>query len=231
MKKIDLTIVIPYYNNKDALYKTLHSLFFNNQYLFNCIVVDDGSIISLEEEEIACFDNTIHIARKSNGGVSSARNYGLNLALSEWIVFIDSGDIVTEDYLDKFLQIANANHDCKMLCFAFEYSNYSSLATLPQNNSPDFYSRLLDYNQYLDEVSDGKVLFVICSSFYKTTMAKKIGGFSTEFSHGEDHHFILRYLKEVEWMVFSYSVIFYYIQDDLNSATRRPGYVPSVWPY
>lgn len=226
MQEIDLTVVIPYYNSYEALLKTLDSLYASNSYYFDCIVVDDGSEAALDQHSLSCYPQKITVIRKENGGVSSARNCGILAAKSKWISFIDSGDLVSRNYFEEFYRYKVEFPDIKLIAFSFEKTTYSTVNPLLLNGVKESVTAQYTYESYLAAVSNFKTLFTICSSFYITDIVKYISGFSSDYSHGEDHHFILRYLKVVNDMVYSKSIVFFYIQDDLNSATRRPGPVP-----
>lgn len=105
---IKLTIIIPYYNTQDMTDALLHCL--EPQMTKECeiILVDDGSnepYVPWQEEEM------VRIFRQDNNGVSSARNRGLKEAKGEYIVFIDSDDLVSDDYIEQIFKAIETNPD------------------------------------------------------------------------------------------------------------------------
>ena len=107
MKK--LSIIIPYYNTEKYTDELLHVL--EPQMTKECeiILVDDGS----KKEYVPWQDNqTVKVMRLlSNRGVSRARNVGLKKAKGEYIVFIDSDDLVSEDYIEQILKAIETEPD------------------------------------------------------------------------------------------------------------------------
>jgi glycosyltransferase involved in cell wall biosynthesis len=101
-----LSIVIPVYNVKDHLQKCLNSLCKQTNSSWECILVDDGSSDGSEIicDEYACNDSRFRVFHKKNGGVSTARNLGIEKASFEIISFIDADDCISSDYVDVILQ-------------------------------------------------------------------------------------------------------------------------------
>jgi glycosyltransferase involved in cell wall biosynthesis len=107
MKKI--SVIVPVYNVEKYISKCLDSLV--NQTLddIEIIVVNDGSKDNSEkiiDKYVKKYPNMIFSYKKENGGLSSARNYGLKLAKGEYIAFIDSDDYVDLDLFEKMYNTA-----------------------------------------------------------------------------------------------------------------------------
>ena len=98
---IFVSIIIPVYNSVTSINACLDSVLNQTYRCFEVIVVDDGSSdgSSVVCDDYACYDGVTAIHKK-NGGVSSARNIGLKVALGEYICFVDSDDVLTPDYLE-----------------------------------------------------------------------------------------------------------------------------------
>ena len=104
-----LSIIIPYYNTQIFTNELLGILFPQTDNRTEIILVDDGS-----ERPFVFFDiewEKIKYIRKENGGVSSARNRGLDEAEGEYVVFIDSDDLVTPDYIEMIFKAIEGNPD------------------------------------------------------------------------------------------------------------------------
>lgn len=101
-----IDIIVPIYNIESFLFRCLNELFFQLLVDFQLFLVDDGSSDSSGEicDEYILKDSRIIIIHKNNGGLSDARNIGLNWTYScddsEWITFIDSDDWVHPLYLE-----------------------------------------------------------------------------------------------------------------------------------
>ena len=96
MKK--LSIIIPYYNGEkytDELINILTPQITDEVEVF---LIDDGSEIPFSNPQ-----PWLTVIKQSNGGVSAARNTGLNHATGEYIAFIDSDDLIEPYYIEKII--------------------------------------------------------------------------------------------------------------------------------
>ena len=105
-----ITIVVPLYNKRDSVLVALNSILAQTHSDFELLVVDDGStdnsllavqswIYSLS----AGFSGKVKLLHKANGGVSSARNYGVKHASADFIAFLDADDYWYEDHLARLV--------------------------------------------------------------------------------------------------------------------------------
>jgi glycosyltransferase involved in cell wall biosynthesis len=97
-----ISIIIPVYNVEKYIQECIDSVLSQTFTDFECIIINDGSTDNSGNicDEYAEKDKRIKIIHKKNGGVSSARNAGLDIAKGEWIVFVDGDDWVDEKYLE-----------------------------------------------------------------------------------------------------------------------------------
>ena len=102
-----ITIIIPIYNAEVTLRRCLDSILAQTFTDFECLLINDGSKDRSGEicDEYARKDSRIKVFHKENGGVSSARNVGLDNARGEWITFSDSDDAVTVEWLNNMANI------------------------------------------------------------------------------------------------------------------------------
>lgn len=98
---VNISVIIPIYNAEKYLSKCLKSIQQQTNKDFEVILVDDGSTDQSDQicREFADTDNRFYYFRKTNGGTSSARNYGLKMAKGNWILFVDADDWLSADYL------------------------------------------------------------------------------------------------------------------------------------
>ena len=101
-----VSIVVPVYNVKDYLGKCLESLARQSYEKIEIIVVDDGSTDWSGEicDEFARGEKRARVFHKKNGGLSSARNYGIKKATGEYICLVDSDDWVRKDFVAKMVR-------------------------------------------------------------------------------------------------------------------------------
>lgn len=103
-----LSIIIPYYNTQTMTDKLLSGLFPQTDENTEIILVDDGSVKPFVFKEDW---KKVRYIRKKNGGVSSARNRGLKEAKGDYIVFIDSDDLVSDDYISQIYKAIENDPD------------------------------------------------------------------------------------------------------------------------
>ncbi|MEA2049136.1 MAG: glycosyltransferase family A protein [Campylobacterota bacterium] len=102
-----ISLIIPTYNRKELLEKTLQSVLNQTVKVDEIIVVDDGST-----DETSCLMKqypNIKYIKQENKGVSSARNIGISKATNQWICFLDSDDIWEDYKLEKQIEFHKKN--------------------------------------------------------------------------------------------------------------------------
>lgn len=119
-----ITIIIPIYNAEKYLKQCLFSILTQTFSDFELLLINDGSIDESRKicDSYAAKDSRIKVFHKENGGVSSARNLGLEKANGEWIWFVDSDDYIRNDALDN-LQSATEKIDTDSIMFGYQKIN------------------------------------------------------------------------------------------------------------
>lgn len=97
-----ISIIIPIYNAEKYLHECIDSILAQTYKNWELLLIDDGSPDSCPAicDDYAKKDNRIKVFHKENGGVSSARNLGLENASGEWICFVDADDYISANYLE-----------------------------------------------------------------------------------------------------------------------------------
>jgi len=115
-----VSIIVPVYNVENYLARCIDSILKQSYNNLQIILVDDGSI---DKSAVICDkyadrDSRILVIHKTNGGVSEARNIGIDNAKGDYICFIDSDDFVCETYVEDLLSVAlKYNADISMCLF------------------------------------------------------------------------------------------------------------------
>ena len=116
---ICVSVIVPVYKVEDYLYRCLDSLAAQDLNNIEFLLIDDGSPDKSGEmcEEYARKDPRFRVFHKENGGLSSARNYGIDRARGEFIMFVDSDDWVRSDFCRTAYSCAIKNNsDLVMFC-------------------------------------------------------------------------------------------------------------------
>ena len=110
---VKISVIIPIYNAESFLNECLVSI--QNQTFtdYEVWLIDDGSTDNSGTicDKFATQNKQFHVIHKKNGGVSSARNTGLEKAKGEWICFMDADDTVENEYLSTLYQVVNNQKD------------------------------------------------------------------------------------------------------------------------
>lgn len=107
---VSLSFIVPVYNVEKYLQKCINSILSQISNSDELILVDDGSLDNSPKicDEVAkSFENVV-VIHKANGGLSSARNKGLEIAKSEYIAFVDSDDWINENSVNKLKPVIEA---------------------------------------------------------------------------------------------------------------------------
>ena len=113
-----ISVILPIYNVEKYLPACMESIFAQTYQNLEIILVDDGSTDNCCGlcDEYAEKDKRVVVYHKKNGGLSDARNYGLEHARGEYITFVDSDDYVDDDYVEYLLLLINRYHSRMSIC-------------------------------------------------------------------------------------------------------------------
>jgi glycosyltransferase involved in cell wall biosynthesis len=167
------SIIIPIFNRASTVSSTIESVLNQAYNDFEIILVDDGSSDEIEKNvSNYIVDNGLIFHVQQNSGVSAARNKGVSLSKGEYLIFLDSDDHVTQNWLSDFEKKIHQKKPDIIYC---------GINRLKENI-------LIDYTNPQDPYKDGKSFGnVIPGSFcIKSTFFYKIGGFDENLTYGEN---------------------------------------------
>lgn len=213
-----ISIIVPVYKVEKYLEKCVKSILKQTYTNLEIILVDDGSPDKCGQlcDELAKTDDRIKVFHKENGGLSDARNYGVERANGEYIGFVDSDDYIHECMYEELYKAIKKSGTSIAECGVTRvYKN-----TLRPHYEGGDYFLVLDREGYLKEYLENKRLYgsAWCKLIHKD-LAKKI-----KFPIGkiyEDAFYTLELLKIVDrYTLISGNYYYYYIRE--NSITTRP---------
>ena len=173
-----ITIIIPVYNVEKYIEKNIQSVISQTYNKLEIILVDDGSKDNSGKicDEYAKTDNRISVIHKENGGLSDARNKGLEISTGNWIFFLDSDDFLPKFSIETLYNLAiNNNADISVGTF---YDYYNS----DFNIDYEIFDKDLDItvNVYKDEqgletmLYNSKITNAACNKLYKKELFEDI---------------------------------------------------------
>lgn len=216
-----VSVIVPIYNTDYRLYRCLESILQQTFMDFECLMVDDGSEKNIADivDSYAEKDSRFIALHKKNGGVSSARNYGIEHAKGDWLVFVDSDDYIVPEHLEKMMSAASDDVDIVMTGFEDVRSDES-------------WFHRYDDAKYIGK--EGLRKLFIMTDFLrhqipwdrayrnKFTKAIKINlRFDRRLSLGEDRLFCYKYLMECKGIVTIHDVTYIHDAMDMNSLTYK----------
>lgn len=205
-----VSIIVPVYNTEKYLHRCINSILVQSFSNFELLLIDDGSTDSSGDicDKYTQKDFRIRSFHKENGGVSSARNLGIDNARGEWITFIDSDDEVTLKWLEEFCN--NINSSEKVLYVQSAHCLSDRTDNLLHKNLCGY----VDKDVYLFEDGFGYVW----NKLFKTEIIiKNHIRFDEKLKCYEDEIFVLEYCRHIDSiMMLSVAEYFYYMPDDFR---------------
>lgn len=181
-----ISVVIPLYNKKDSIVRALDSVLNQTVLPDEIIVVDDGSTDGSDKVVNEFNHHLVTLIHQKNGGVSVARNMGIDTAKQEWIAFVDADDVWKPDYLEEIAYLAKSYPECSVLATAYEVQNHLGKTKSIVLNKIPFEGNCGKLTNYFEVASCSQP--PICSSaiVVKKTDLQLIGGFPIGIKAGED---------------------------------------------
>lgn len=207
------SIIVPVYNVQQYLPRCIESILNQSIKDFELILINDGSTDKSGDicDLYAQKDDRIIVVHKENGGVSSARNYGLDIAKNEYIVFVDSDDYIYKNYLEK---LYNPNVDMVLCNIKYDQNNNKDYYILNNNLCGEFNIN----GEVIDKIIESKYFCSVYSKMFKRSIIKenKIK-FKENISLGEDTMFVVDYLVKSKNLEVKGDVIYNYIKYGCNT--------------
>lgn len=206
----DISIIVPVYNAEQTLRTCIDSILSQSCRNWELILIDDGSIDSSPMicDEYAARDSRIAVVHKMNGGVSSARNVGLDMASGKWITFIDADDYISKDYFN----VINSNivEDLVIVCNYHFLDDKLPLAYEPIDNLVA--TGMQQIKNFLRAYLHYHIMMVPWGKFYRRRI---VNGLRFELGQriGEDVIFNLYYFRHCRSLRLDNRAKYYYFQD------------------
>ncbi len=186
-----VSIIIPVYNVEGYLQRSLESVINQTYENLEILVIDDGSTDQSNEicDEYAKKDSRIRVLHKKNGGVSSARNLGIELAKGDYILFFDSDDFLEKDSVEYMIQMFNHNNDVDLVI-----GNYAIKFDDGQEKKIDKIKKdkFMTNEEFYEIVHE--MLPVMANKLYRKSIIKEHNLRFPSLKVAEDLNFYLKYI-------------------------------------
>ena len=214
MNKFFISIVIPVFNVEEYLSACVNSVINQTYGNIEIILVDDGSIdnCGILCDEFKEIDNRIKVIHKENGGLSSARNTGANIASGEYIMFLDGDDYLRKDAVERLVDVLS---DYSTDVIQYRYLEVDSQNALISNENDlvdkdiffahtpeEFFSNLYVY---------GGVYASGCTKLYKSELIKRIPFRNIRY---EDEMWCTEAFQQKMTITYISDALYYYVMRD-----------------
>lgn len=188
-----ISIIVPVYNTEKYLYKCCDSILKQEYNDYEVLLIDDGSTDQSANicDYYASIDNRFKVIHKTNSGVSSTRNLGIEKSTGEFITFIDSDDYIAIDYLNQLIKhnsydlvvggSTNINKNDEII----SYSLNNQIKVEENDNFIKLFNTI-DKSLILDAPWN--------KLFRRSIIMNSNIRFNTDLNYGEDKLFILNYI-------------------------------------
>lgn len=212
-----VSIVVPVYRAESYLAACVDSILTQSVGDFELLLIDDGSPDNSGAlcDGYAKRDERVRAIHKENGGVSSARNLGIEQAKGRYIVFIDSDDYVSPDYLRHMLEAEEtASAGEKNVLVISDYQPFTETGleerAFPEEMTMDLVPGGTTARQFREMVFAFRIFPPYCK-LYRTDIIRFHGlRFDTSIRTAEDFDFNRRYLDYVERICYIPSICYHY---------------------
>lgn len=202
MEQIKVSIVIPIYNAEKYLYECLKSVKQQTYTNIEVLMINDGST---DNSENICKDflkdKRFKLINKKNGGVSSARNIGIEKCNGDYILFVDADDWCKKDLLQQTMEY---NNTYEMICFSYfkAYKDINIKEELKVERNSDIKKEIL-----INKTIGG----YLWNKVFKVQIIKEHNiKFNENISYCEDLLFIKQYIEYVKKVKYLNIPLYYY---------------------
>lgn len=197
-----VSVIIPCYKQASFLSESLQSVVNQTYENWECIIVDDGSPDDTKEiaEKWCTKDSRIHYLNQQNGGLSSARNFGIQNAKSDFILTLDADDKYEKTFIEKALKIFDENSKIGVISsWVVRFKDDKEIAIIKPNGKT-----IEDF--LFQNACNG-------TSLFRKKCWLDVGGYDESMKNGyEDWDFYIR-VCSIGWQVYVIpELLFYYRQ-------------------
>lgn len=200
-----ISIIIPIFNSENFLSDCIESLIHQSYKNIEIILIDDGSTDSSPFicDNFARIDSRIKVIHKSNGGQSSARNAGLQIATGSYVAFVDSDDWVDPDFCHILKDIIG---DTDLAICAHRLVTKRETKPIQEDCADKIIK--IDEDELWQEVF-GRLNNAVWNKLYRRELLDGIR-FPLQMYHGEDLLFNLEYITKCKVAVISNQPLYNY---------------------
>lgn len=217
-----ISVIVPIYKVEDYLRPCVDSILCQTYSNLEVILVDDGSPDNCGAicDEYAAKDSRVKVIHKKNGGLSDARNAGMEVSTGEFLSFVDSDDLLPPDAIERLLSLAQT-HDTDLVI-----GGHSRFSEEPEPSAEPGQIRIMT-----PEEAMANMLQNGCASWAR--LYRRVIHADTLFPVGEineDEAIVMRLLEQCSRVAITTAVVYYYRcrPESITTASFSPKRM--AWP-
>ena len=218
-----VSIIVPVYNCAGFLPRCVNSLTAQTYGNIEIILADDGSTDDTPDicDRLAAHDSRVRVLHKSNGGVSSARNAGLDAADGMYITFADADDYVNPDHIECLMELME-RHNCDVSVCSFVSENEDKCSP-PLSGGGSFKEVIHNHDSAVCELlAGGAVGGYVWNKLYRRELLENVR-FRGDIKILEDLRFNFEVFKNISSMAVSSYKSYHYIQRQQSAMHKSFG--------
>lgn len=217
-----VSIIVPVYKVEQYIERCIDSILKQTYSNLEIILVDDGSPDSSGEicDNYALLDSRIHVIHKTNGGLSDARNHGIDYATGDYMLFVDSDDFIELNAVEKLLDFAidkDLDIGCADAYRVTQIGDNIEQSILISGNNPN---QVLSGEEYLVNAIDNKKYSVaVWTKIYRSRLIKENHVYFKKGLYHEDEKWTPEVMLKANRVAYM-NYPFYYYMIRKNSITQ-----------
>ena len=224
MKQAEVSVIIPVYNSEKYLPECIESIRRQNFQNIEILLVDDGSTDRSSDicDVFANKDQRIKVIHKKNGGVSAARNTGIDAARGKYLIFVDSDDYLDTECIQTLYDAISKEDiiDCVFcgLRYVYEETNQKTEYLLPEVTIRSE----KEFNKYYLKIRQKFGFYTACAKIYKKKIIEQYNvRFNEKLAVFEDGTFTWNYLERCNVFSCVEKAMYNYRQYSSESLLKR----------
>lgn len=207
MWEYKISVIVPVYNVEKYLNKCVDSILNSSYKKLEIILVDDGSVDHSGSlcDDLATKDRRIIVLHKKNGGLSSARNAGLEVATGEYVSFIDSDDYIDANMFEIMLKKGLEEQADIIQCGVYRVDESGKLSTT---------IRVEDWSSKSEKILEDffisqKIPVMVCNKLFRRSLIQDKR--FVEGKNNEDNMFMIDVLPNAKSIASVSDQLYYYL--------------------
>lgn len=220
-----VSVIVPIYNSQEYLDECIQSIIYQSYKELEIILIDDGSTDNSRQicERYSAEDSRVVYVRKKNGGVSSSRNLGLEIAQGEYIVFVDADDYLEKGIIQHVVNVMEHDSSELVVWNATEVHGDKLKCCKPISKQPgnkeEIYASVI--SNYHDKFYMGDYIRAVWGKMFRSDVIRNNNiKFDEQLYIGEDAVFLMQYISHIS-KVNNLNDYGYYYRIISSSAVRR----------